>query len=110
VFASARVERRLKRWVERVVTGPDASERSRSRAELWGEVRNAAGQHAELTLSTGDPYAFTADAALRCLERVLGGRVAPGASSPAQALGGDFIRECAGVALGQLRRREALVG
>ncbi|HEY6722907.1 MAG TPA: saccharopine dehydrogenase NADP-binding domain-containing protein [Polyangiaceae bacterium] len=102
VFASARVERYLKRWVERAVTGPNASVRARSRAELWGEARNAAGQRTELTLTTGDPYAFTADAALRCLESVLSGRVAPGASSPAQALGGDFVSECAGVTLGPL--------
>lgn len=106
VFASPRVESRLKRWVERAVTGPNASERSRSRAELWGEARNAAGLRVRLTLTTGDPYALTADAALRCLERVLGDRVTPGASSPAQALGADFITECAGVALGALRTHE----
>lgn len=102
VFASPRVERRLKGWVGRAVSGPNAAERSRSRAELWGEARNAAGQQVQLTLTTGDPYALTADAALRCLERVLSGRVAPGASSPAQALGADFISECTGVALGPL--------
>lgn len=97
VFASARVERRLKRWVPRAVTGPDARQRSLSRTELWGEVRNAAGRRASLTLTTGDPYAFTADAALRCLEHVRAGRVAPGAHSPAQALGGELITECDGV-------------
>lgn len=100
LFASPRVGRRLKRWVPRAVAGPDAGERSRSRAELWGEARNAAGQRVRLTLTTGDPYALTADAALRCLARVLEGRVTPGASSPAQALGGDFIAECDGVQLG----------
>lgn len=107
VFASARVERRLKRWVEHAVSGPDASERSRSHAELWGEARNAAGRHAQLTLTTGDPYEFTADAALRCLEHVLGGRVAPGASSPARALGADFITECEGVSLAELQTHDA---
>ena len=101
LFARPGVEHRLKRWVSRVVNGPEARARSRSRAELWGEARNAAGQRACLTLSTGDPYALTADAALRVLERVLGGRVAAGASSPAQALGGDFISECDGVRLGK---------
>jgi short subunit dehydrogenase-like uncharacterized protein len=85
------------------VTGPDAGERSRSRAELWGEARNAARKRVRLTLTTGDPYAFTADAALRCMAAVLDGRAAPGASSPAQALGGDFVTECDGVQLGPLQ-------
>ena len=97
VFAHSRVARGLKRWVPRAVQGPDASERSRSRGELWGEVRNAAGKRFSLTLTTPDPYALTADAALRAVERVLAGRVAPGASTPAQALGADFIAECDGV-------------
>lgn len=104
LFASARVERRLKRWVTGAVAGPDAGERSRSRAELWGEARNPAGRRVRLTLTTGDPYALTANTALRCLTHVLAGRVAPGASSPAQALGGDFITECDGVELGPVTR------
>lgn len=102
VFASTRVERRLRRWVERAIAGPDARQRSQSRAELWGEVRNAAGHRAQLTLTTGDPYALTADTALRCLDHVLNGRVAPGASSPAQAFGADFVTQCEGVTLGRL--------
>lgn len=97
VFASPQVARGLKRWVPRAVQGPNASERSRSRGELWGEVRNAAGARFSLTLTTPDPYALTADAALRSAERVLAGRVAPGASTPAQALGADFVTECDGV-------------
>ena len=100
LFASPRVVRRLQHWVPRAVTGPDVRQRSRSHTELWGEARNPAGQRTRLTLTTGDPYALTADAALRCVERVLAGRVAPGASTPAQALGADFIAECDGVSIG----------
>jgi len=102
LFANPRVTRGLRRWVPRVVSGADSAERFRSRTELWGEARNAAGQHAQLTLTTQDPYALTADAALRALERVLEGRVLPGAHSPAQALGADFIAGCDGVELGPL--------
>lgn len=97
VFAHAQVARGLKGWVPRAVRGPEASERSQSHGELWGEVCNAAGERCSLTLTTPDPYALTADAALRAVERVVGGRVVPGASTPAQALGADFITECDGV-------------
>ena len=100
LFTNPRVTRGLKRWVPRVVTGADAGERLRSRTEVWGEAQNPTGQRTQLTLTTQDPYALTADAALRALERVLEGRVLPGAHSPAQALGADFIGECNGVELG----------
>jgi len=102
LFRNPNVTRSLKRWVPHVVSGAGAGERFRSRTELWGEACNAAGQRVQLTLTTQDPYALTADVALRSLERVLEGRVQPGAHAPAQALGADFIAECDGVRLGRV--------
>lgn len=105
LLTNPKLTRALKRWVPRVITGADAGARFRSRTEVWGEARNASGQRIQLTLTTRDPYALTADTALRCLERVLEGRVPPGAHSPAQALGPGFIAECDGVELGPVTGR-----
>ena len=93
------VQRTLKRLAGLAVKGPNEASRRASRSEVWGEVRNRAGSVASAALSTPDGYALTADASLRCLERVLSGSVSPGATTPAKALGSEFILECNDVEL-----------
>ena len=48
-------------------------------------------------LITPDGYALTADASLAIVEKVLAGEVAPGAHTPAGALGSDFVLSLDGV-------------
>jgi saccharopine dehydrogenase (NAD+, L-lysine-forming) len=92
------------RRVRRRVTGPTAQTRAATVSEVWGEVRNAAGETRSATLTGPNAYDLTADAMLRAVGYVLAGTgpagpIAPGAHTPATALGPDFVRELDGVAV-----------
>jgi short subunit dehydrogenase-like uncharacterized protein len=92
------VQALLKRAAETFVDGPGEQERASGRVELWGRVSD--GAHArEATLTVPQGYAFTAEAALACAQRVLAGGVQPGAWTPAKALGARFVLGLSGVSL-----------
>lgn len=90
-FLTARVEKKM--------TGPTTSQRSRSKTTLWAEARSASGRTASGTLVCGDGYDVTVLTALACLEALRGGSAKPGAWTPAQLLGGDFIRGLPGMTI-----------
>jgi short subunit dehydrogenase-like uncharacterized protein len=46
-----------------------------------------------------DGYSLTADSAVECALRVLGGKVAPGAWTPSLAFGASFVATLSGVRL-----------
>jgi len=92
------VKRFARRWVERRVTGPSQEQRESGRMYLWGEARNAAGRTVTATLETPEGYRFTALSAVEIAERVLAGRVQPGAWTPSRAFGADFVTELPEVA------------
>ena len=88
--------------IRRLVSGPDDATRATTDCEVWGEVRNAAGQVRSATLTGPNPYDLTADAVVRAIRYVMAGTgpagpIAPGAHTPATALGADFVRELDGV-------------
>jgi short subunit dehydrogenase-like uncharacterized protein len=91
------VKRFAQWWVDRTVTGPDEAERSEARTYLWGRVRDRADESVTGTLETAEGYSFTATAAVQSVDRVLEGRVAPGAWTPARAFGSRFVEELPGV-------------
>jgi short subunit dehydrogenase-like uncharacterized protein len=62
---------------------------SDSRSFGWARATGRDGSMAEAWLETGDSYAFTPAASIRAVEETLKG-TAPGAFSPAAALGTDF--------------------
>jgi len=96
------VKRLAQRWVERKVTGPSAELRETGRVHLWGEVKNPAGKTVAATLETPEAYRFTALAAVESVERVLAGKVPPGAWTPSKAFGADFVTELPGVVAGEV--------
>jgi len=85
----------LKRTVGRL-PGPSAETRAKSRGQLWGEVTDAGGRSVSGTVTTLDPYDLTADSVVRIAQRLAAGTVAPGAYTPSQALGPDFVRDLDG--------------
>jgi short subunit dehydrogenase-like uncharacterized protein len=89
--------------VEKRVTGPTPEQRETARVYLWGEARNAAGRTATATLETPEGYRFTAVSAVTSVERVLAGKVQPGAWTPSRAFGADFVTELPGVVAGEVR-------
>jgi short subunit dehydrogenase-like uncharacterized protein len=80
------------------VTGPGEKRRASSRAEFWGEVRDADGRTATATLTTPNTYSITADAVVRIATQI--GGVKPGAQTPATAFGPAFLKELEDVVIG----------
>ena len=94
------VQRLAERVIERRVTGPDAAARESGRSQLWGRVRDAAGNQVEGTATVPEGYRFTVLAALASVERLLeGAAVAPRAHTPSTAFGADFVTTIEGCAL-----------
>jgi saccharopine dehydrogenase (NAD+, L-lysine-forming) len=94
------------RVVRRRVSGPDEATRAATTCEVWAQVRNAAGQSRSATLTGPNGYDLTADAVVRAVRYVLAGTgpagpIAPGAHTPATALGPEFVRELDGVTVTQ---------
>jgi len=90
------------RVIRRWIAGPDDDTRATTDIEVWGEVRNAAGQAYSATLTGPNAYDLTADAMIRAVGYAIAGTgpagpIAPGAHTPVTALGADFVRELDGV-------------
>jgi short subunit dehydrogenase-like uncharacterized protein len=83
--------------VARAPAGPDAASRAKTRFEVWGEVRDAAGRALTGTVSGPDPYDLTAEAVVRAVQGLVG--VTAGAHTPATALGAGFVETLTGVTL-----------
>jgi short subunit dehydrogenase-like uncharacterized protein len=92
LLGAAAVQRTLRRLVEERVEPPTAEDRERGRTHIWGRVEDISGRSVEGTLRCGEGYAFTVHAALAIAEKVRSGAVPAGATTPARALGGDFVR------------------
>jgi short subunit dehydrogenase-like uncharacterized protein len=90
------VQRVLKRVVGRL-PGPSAETRGKTQGQLWGEVSDDTGHSVSGTVTTLDPYDLTADSVVRIAQRLAAGAVAPGAYTPSQAFGADFMRELDGI-------------
>ena len=97
------VKRFAQRMVERRVTGPTPEQRETARVYLWGQARNAAGRTVTATLETPEAYRLTAESAVAAVERVLAGKVQPGAWTASQAFGSGFVTELPGVVAGEVR-------
>ncbi|MBI4956091.1 MAG: saccharopine dehydrogenase NADP-binding domain-containing protein [Myxococcales bacterium] len=93
------LRRFAERRVERRAAGPSDERRAKGYSDVWGEVRNAAGERASMALTTPEGYTLTADSSLRAVLCVLAGDVPPGALTPSQAFGSRFVLGCDGVVL-----------
>ena len=98
------VKRLLQRLAGRAVAGPDEAAHAHARSFAWGRAWNDAGEAVVGTIETPEAYAFTAVAAVECAVRLLAGRVAPGAWTPARAFGPGLAGELPGVVVGPVRR------
>ncbi|HEX7668228.1 MAG TPA: saccharopine dehydrogenase NADP-binding domain-containing protein [Polyangiaceae bacterium] len=85
------VVRFLKRTVEKRAKGPTETQRTTERMRIWGRVENAAGKAVDGHLDVSEGYELTVAGALAAAERVLGGEVPPGATTPSLAFGADFV-------------------
>jgi saccharopine dehydrogenase (NAD+, L-lysine-forming) len=89
------VQGTLKRLVGRL-PGPSAQARSEGVGQLWGQVTDRHGQRRQGTVTTLNGYDLTADSVVRIAQALTAGKVEPGALTPSQAFGPDFVRELDG--------------
>lgn len=78
-----------------LIKGPDERARERGSAQLWARASANDGSEKEAWLEVTDGYAFTAESAVLCVERVAGLELR-GALTPSQAFGADFVLEVSG--------------
>ena len=93
------VKRAVDRFSERYFAGPDEAARRTKRTQLWARVKGLDGSERQAFLETPEAYGFTLATALEAVKRVLAGSVAPGAWTPSQAFGADFVLQIGGCTL-----------
>ena len=91
------VRRFAEKQVTKRISGPNEATRSQAKTQVWGRVRNAAGQTIEARLSGPEGYNLTALAALIITKKVLQGHAEPGFQTPAGLYGADLVLEINGV-------------
>jgi short subunit dehydrogenase-like uncharacterized protein len=88
----APVQRALRSLIERRVSPPTAEDRAHGRSLVWGRVEDETHRSVEGLLRCAEGYDFTVASSLAIAQKVLTGAVPHGATTPARALGGDFVR------------------
>lgn len=96
-IASRPAQRWLKQLTARI-RGLGEDERAQNQCFIFGDIRDArTGETASILLETPDAYTLTVESALGCVRHVRSGAVAPGAVSPASAMGADYVMGFEGV-------------
>ncbi|MFW9824017.1 MAG: saccharopine dehydrogenase family protein [Candidatus Thorarchaeota archaeon] len=83
-------KKKVYKWIEKNIHGPDKIKRETYRCYLWAQVTNKKGEQAQAWVETMESYQFTAVAGVRCVEKLLELRP-KGAITPALAFGADLI-------------------
>ena len=90
------VQNYLKRKVEAKITGPDEAQRAEATTDVWGEVRNAAGQRICARLRTANGYTVTQLAPLAIIEHLLEHEAPAGSLTPSRLMGKGFASSLEG--------------
>jgi short subunit dehydrogenase-like uncharacterized protein len=91
----------------KIARGPDQKLRLSGRSQVWACVSKGEAEQVQAWLETIEPYAFTAIAGIRCVEKLIdrppaaaphliGAPHLSGALTPAQAFGAGFVLEIEG--------------
>lgn len=76
--------------------GPSDEQRKNSSSLVWGEVRNAAGNTMNASISCLDGYTLTAHSSLIISKKILAGNVKTGYQTPAGCYGENLVMEIPG--------------
>jgi short subunit dehydrogenase-like uncharacterized protein len=94
--ARSRVVQGVLKRVVGHLPGPSAETRAKTQGQLWGQATDGSGNSVSGTVTTLDPYDLTADSVVRIAQRLSAGEATPGAYTPSQLFGADFVRELDG--------------
>ncbi len=97
------VQNFMKRKIEKTNRGPSEQRRRDNGCYVWGEMKNAAGNLAKLSIVGPNGYDLTVTASLGIAERLLnpGGHPAGGYFTPSQFMGADYVLKLPGVKLAE---------
>ena len=84
-------QRGLAAMVRSLPEGPSEAERIGHRGMVWAEAIDCSGRSFKASLTTPDPYDFSANSALEISSRINSLPVALGLVTPSQAFGADFV-------------------
>jgi short subunit dehydrogenase-like uncharacterized protein len=95
------VQNYMKRRIERSNRGPSEQRRRDNGCYVWGEVKNASGGEAALSIIGPNGYDLTVTASLGIVEHLLsaGRSVAGGYYTPSQLMGANYVLKLPGVRL-----------
>jgi short subunit dehydrogenase-like uncharacterized protein len=96
LLGRAGVQQSLKRLLGKRVRGPDQANRERQRTWLWGEVRNAAGEHKTARLQTANGYEVTVHGTLLAVRHLLDYKGRGGYFTTSQLLGERCVEQLPG--------------
>ncbi len=83
--------RELAAIVRRLPAGPSEAERIGHQSTIWVEATDGFGKSAKATLSTPDPYDFSANSALEIASKISSLPAALGLVTRSQTFGADFV-------------------
>lgn len=89
----------MKKRIDASMPGPSAQRREKTDCRVWGEVRNAAGDTAKLSLAAPNGYALTATASVGMVRAVLAGERPGGFYTPSKLMGAEYVLSLPGVKL-----------
>lgn len=90
------IQKKLMKWVEQRVSGPDETLRAGAPAYIWGEARNAGGILKTVRIQTANVYDLTVYGALEVVSRLLDGEYPAGSQTPAALFGSGLIEDLPG--------------
>ena len=91
LFRSRIGQRGLAAIVRSFPEGPSKAERIGHRGTIWAEAIDRSGRSSKASLSTRDPYDFTANSALEISSRISSLPAGLGLVTPSLAFGADFV-------------------
>ena len=83
----------LRRFVQKLAArrpGPTEAQRARSTVDLWGRIAHGSDE-VTMTMQVPEGYTFTVLSSLAVVERLMNGAAKPGAFTPSQMFGADFV-------------------
>lgn len=91
------VQRFLKRRLAGRIQGPDAEQRQKQRMQVWGEVRDNAGNSISARVETPNGYDITTWGPILIAEHILNTQPEPGYTTPSLLMGADWLTTLPGV-------------
>lgn len=85
------VQKLLKGWIGKTVTGPGEDKRAGQATYVWGEARNARGERRTARLRTDHVYSLTISGALAVVAHLARHRPDGGAYTPARLVGPELV-------------------